>query len=581
MWNPRQGICEMAVNRHTLILVLFSTVNLSLVMANIACFGISDLLSRALLLSTFGLLVVSAIYSGLSNSTLGPKLSYITFVFSSLFFLTWRSLFFASASIENDLNSEAIALSRQYANNGHLTFDSTHSYFFLQPLTLHFLRSIGSFPDEVSIFLSIAIFGVLVTLVGFVFFKAIRRYVVDAGQKGIVRVIPQLGTLMLISFAYSERSGRSTDLSMLLTLLALCLLFSRRLRTRSENVVFALLILGITLGNTDGILLMTSFFLLFSFSGEKRTAVVYALIPLAYLFLSAHSYTLSLGVYARSAIAGFIEFLQSVIAGGLPSRVMPWQRSSSLARMDTYLSSIAYLSLLTFACVVAISLVLLFLRDRKRPSAVRRDNFESPSMMWLFLWLGIAMVTYVGASMRPETSSSDIRTIVIVLLSLVLPFMLISTRFVSVVGRRRVLFICLILLMAVASVRTVYEVTPKSTEDSISVIEDDRLGLSSVYSAGDFINAYYVTGGIVGDYKVLVHIYKYLPKQQYETRLMNQTTINDPFEHFAHRSILAFSLEGIAYPSIYHAPEDYLAAYNFSKSNNRFYDNGVVIIASR
>jgi hypothetical protein len=134
--------------------------------------------------------------------------------------------------------------------------------------------------------------------------------------------------------------------------------------------------------------------------------------------------------------------------------------------------------------------------------------------------------------------------------------------------------------MIVASLRTVYEVYPKSIQDPIYVVEDSRLGSTGIYVLADFLNAHYKMGGIVGDFKVFNRIGRFLPDSQYEKRWLNESTLSKPFVRFPYRSILIFNIAGNEYPSIYHSPETYMAAYNFSISHNRLYDNGIVVIAS-
>ena len=213
--------------------------------------------------------------------------------------------------------------------------------------------------------------------------------------------------------------------------------------------------------------------------------------------------------------------------------------------------------------------------------AKRRDSLSNAFLVCLSFWVFVAAMTYIGSSIRPETSFSDIRTITIVLMSILLPFSFASKKFISRVKSRRILLCCLIVLIAVASIRTVYEITPKSIEDPIYVVEDSRLGSTNIINVADFLNENYGTGGIVGDYKTLNRIGGLLPNSNYEKRFLNETTITEPFSRFPNKSILVFNIAGLSYPSIYHSNESYVAAYNFSLSHNQLYDNGIVVIASK
>jgi len=579
-FQEREDEISMSDKKELAKIVSLIAINLTLVITNIICYNISGSLSRIAIIITFIFLIASSIWYGMSrDSKTRLKIVSITLIFSSIFFLTWRSNFFTAEFMENSLNSEMTVMTHEYARQNTLVFNYTHSYFFLQPLTMYFLSSVGGFSSEIGIYLSLVTYGFLASLLGILIFKTMQRKLIDKNQKkGIVTIIPSLVAFMSISFAYSERSGRATDFSILLTLIAMWFLFSYGFENRSKSLIIILAILGITLGNTDGILLLISFFLLLSFFG-KKTAIVYALIPIGYLLFSAYSYTTSLGTYTRSALTGFIEFLHQILYGEIPQRVMPWQRASILAQPDIIMCSAAYLSIFVLSLTFAIMLLLFLVRKRNKTNKGKKDAFQVTCLTWLLLWLSIAVVAYMGASVRPESSSSDIRTIAIVLLSLTLPFICISTRLIDHISSRKVLLLCLILLTIIASIRTVYEVNPKSVNDPILVVEDDRLGLTSIYSVSDFINAYYKNGGIVGDYKVLIHIGKYLQPQKYESRLLNETTLSEPFESFPDKSIIAYTIAGTEYPSIYHPPEAYAAAQNFSANHNRLYDNGIVTIA--
>jgi hypothetical protein len=362
--------------------------------------------------------------------------------------------------------------------------------------------------------------------------------------------------------------------------MVLWFLVGREFKDRRESVVLLLLVVGVTIGDTNGILLLIPFFFLYTVFARKMTDIVYALIPLAYLILCAQSYTSSLKEYATFATSGFIGFLQEIMLGQLPERTIPWQRTSIRMYEDTVISSIAYLSLLAISLVVMILFLLIWAKKRGQVVKNKEDARSRAGLICLSFWLSIVAVTYIGASFRPETSFSDIRTIAIVLLSLLLIFLLMSKKLISYIKPRKVLLSCLITLIIMASMRTVYEVYPKSIHDPIYAVEDSRLGSTSIYIVADFLNTYYKVGGIVGDYKTFNRIGKSLPDSQYEKRWLNETTLGKPFARFPYKSVLIFNVAGTTYPSVYHSLEAYIAAYNFSISHNRLYDNGIVVISS-
>jgi hypothetical protein len=347
-----------------------------------------------------------------------------------------------------------------------------------------------------------------------------------------------------------------------------------------ENIIVLLLVLGITFGDTTGMLVLIPFFLLLSLFGKQRTTSVYAVIPIAYFILSAYSYTLMLKGYAAQVYMGFIEFSERTLSGEATQSILPWQKASARLEADTYVASAAYLSLLVLVLMIIVVSIFLWTRERRRKNKGDGDAINQVGLICLLFFLCLSILTYIGVS-GPETPFSDIRTITVVLLSLLLPFLLISKKLMSCITSSKVLSFFVIVLIVVASIRTAYEVYPKSASDPIYVVEDNRLGSTSVYVTAGFLNTYYKTGGIVADYKVLNLVGKFLPSPQYATRWLNGTTLGLPFESFPNRSILVFDIEGTKYPSLYHPPEAYIAAYNFSVTHNRLYDNGVIVMASQ
>ncbi|MEM2130506.1 MAG: hypothetical protein QXZ70_07920 [Candidatus Bathyarchaeia archaeon] len=548
---------------------------------NAICYNGSTWIARIILVITFSVLLTTLIKGEVSNNhSVRVKTVSITLILSSAFFLIWRSSLFMPHFIERNLDSETISLSQQYTSSNHLIFDSAHSYFFLQPLVLHFLCNVGGFSSVVGIYVSLLIYGVLVALIGILVYKTLTRYLrADRQRNPVLNMISPLIAFLAISFAYSERSGYATNFSLLLTLMLLCFLVGRGFKDRRESVILFLLVVGVTIGDTNGILLLIPFFFLYSFFARKITNIVYALIPFAYLILCAQSYTLSLKKYATFAISGFVEFLQEIMLGQLPERVIPWQRTTTRMYEDVVASSMAYLSLLATSLMVIILFMFIWTKKRWQVVKNKEDAFDRACLICLSFWLSIVAVTYIGASFRPETSFSDIRTIVIVLLSLLLPFLLMSKKLISYIKPRKVLLSGLITLIIMASMRTAYEVYPKSIHDPIYAVEDSRLGLTGIYVVDDFLNAYYKFGGIIGDYKLFNRIGRYLPDLQYEKRWLSETALNKPFARFPYKSILVFNVAGTMYPSVYHSHEAYMIAYNFSISHNRLYDNGIVIIS--
>jgi hypothetical protein len=131
-------------------------------------------------------------------------------------------------------------------------------------------------------------------------------------------------------------------------------------------------------------------------------------------------------------------------------------------------------------------------------------------------------------------------------------------------------------MLVLASFRTAYEPKgsyPKSMHDPIRVVEDWRLGSTSIYAAGGYINSHFTAGEIIADYKVLNKLGPLLHSLQYEEVYPDEKTFAS-----RERSLLVFNIAGIKYPSLVTPREAYVAAYDFGMTHNRVYDNSVVLM---
>jgi hypothetical protein len=436
----------------------------------------------------------------------------------------------------------------------------------------------------VSIYFLLLVGGVLAALVATLIFQAIRRRVNPDGKNRRARsILPSVVAFSSLSLAYSERSGVVEGfraLHVLLIPLAMFFLFDRGLKSRSYVVTLLLLAAAATFGSSDGCIVLSLFFLLFSICAKRKTTIVYSLIPISYLIYAAYSYTVLLGVYSRYALEGLLKFLDEILEGQLSLRLLPWNRVILQSPEDAMVASVTYLSFMILCAAIAfISTLLLVERKRERTSG-NSDVHASilPSTAFLWIMLTVAATTFVGASIMPETSFSDVRTIAMFFPSLLLPFHFLSRRLIGKITSNRVLFTSIIALAILASIGTAYVVYPKSAYDPINVVEDPRLGTTAVFMAGRYLNDYYAWGGIIGDYKVLNRMGALL--SPYETRSLSEAVLNESFSSYPQRSVLAYSIDGIKYPSMQHTRQAYDAAYSFRLAHNCLYHNGAVVIAA-
>ena len=477
--------------------------------------------------------------------------------------------------------SETRMSAEQYNETGAIIFSTSHSYFFQTPFLLYVISNICSISLVHASIIIIALHVTLMALVGFYAARILMENIADHK----LSFLPYLITFSLFSsgnMMFTNVAYRYLGSALLFLLLFFyCDKNCGENPRRTFSIITLVLTLGITIGDPTSALLMIPLFALVSILRKNASGLLYAIIPFIYMSYAATAYLFLIRGYARFAWEGFVEFFQAIFTTGFPERVIPWQRVISPTAGDAYVTSGAYLSLLLLSAIVGLFSAVLWIRRKNKKDAIRRNTLMKANCLSLLAMVVIGLVTYIGASIKPEVPFSDIRTIVMIFSSALLLFSFASRSLLAKLTSNRGVLAVVLVLLVMSSLRVVYNAYPKSFYDPINVVEDGRLGSASIYVISSFVNDYYKTGGIVGDYKVLNRIGGSLPSTQYEKRLLNETTLDKPFELFPYRNILVFNIAGTKYPSVYHPPEAYTAAYNFSIAHNRLYDNGVVVIASK
>jgi hypothetical protein len=348
---------------------------------------------------------------------------------------------------------------------------------------------------------------------------------------------------------------------------------------RGYIFIALLLSIGVTLGDPTSALVMVPFFILVSLIGDRKIDFLYALIPLSYLTYSATSYIVSIRKYSRFAISGFVEFLVEIIQLQFPERIIPWKRTISLSPWDAYITSIGFLSLLLVSGIIGLFYLIDWTRSESPTRISGKKLLTNTAGLTLLAMTAVSGITYVGASVRGETTFSDIRTIAMLFASSLLAFSFSSRDISNFLSKQDKLRLVLTVLLLFTSLRVVYGVYPKSIYDPPNVVEDIRLGSDSVFIYANFHNNYYKSGGLVIDWKTHNRIQEAIQDTDYEKRWLNATTLDYPFASDPSKSIIVFNVAGLDTPSVYHPPIAYEAAYNYSLNHNRIYDNGVVVAA--
>jgi len=529
----------------------------------------SSLEVRFLLFLSFFLLFSAIFYFVRFNRRL-ETLFTLGITTSFIFILHNRSIFISSFS-KSLATNEVVILARQYNATGNISLPSHHSYFLQTPYLVHVISTVFGIPPSIALYGIMFSYIALMTLIG--------MYILEIlGKKGIAK--PFSSSLIAFFVVSSntmivEDASFYRDMGSSLLLLLFCYFIAKPRRTRRDFLLMSILVVGATMGSPISSLIMILFFSILALNKHQRLiSLFYAIIPLSYLTFVAHKYVSFLRMYTIFSFRGLLEFFLEIFSGSIPERVVPWRRTISSIVQDAFVSSISYISLLLLAMLTAGSILFLLSRDklkRKKPEASLLKTFS----IYLWITLVIIVITYIGASIRAETTFSDIRTVATIFLSGVLPFAFLSREFFEKLFSKKALSAIIAILMVLASFRVLYQVYPKSVHDPINVVEDSRLS-QTIYDVGHYVNAHFKGGYFVVDFRMRIVMFSLFSSQQYEIRLLNEQALASALPYTT--SVLVFHLNGVRYPSIYIPSEAYMEAYNLSLTRNRVYDNEDVVI---
>lgn len=462
--------------------------------------------------------------------------------------------------------SETTLQAQEYHEIGTIVYSTAHSYFPQTSLVLHTLSEICGLSPTHGIFIIIAIFILFSIAIGIYLVKIITQtYTKKTFFMSAIIAFSFMSNTPLLSLNIGYRW-----IGLLMTSLLLCYVFKRGLGNRSDAAIALLLVSGITLGSPVALLLIVPFFLFFSLFERHRTKLVYASIPISYMIHSGYSYTLSLMNYTRFSWEGFVDFFDHIFRWEIPQRITPFGRTTLSIKEDLYITSAAYLSLLLLSFIVTLILTYDLAKER---SARRKDAIAYVICGSMWLALMVVPVTYVGASIKPEASFSDIRTILMILVASLLPFIFMSRKLVARINAHKFFLVFTICLLVLSSFRTIYEAYPKSVHDPINVVEDPRLDPMSIDYVGRFLKSFVIGKTITFDYKTGLRTALYLASEGYETSVFISTLT--PSE------VIVIDTHGLEFDSIYSSSEIYVEAYNLSLTRNVIYNSGGVIVSQK
>lgn len=468
--------------------------------------------------------------------------------------------------------SETRMLAEEYARLGRLELSTPHSMFFQTPYVMYAIGTLGGIPIR---YTSIVIVFAQVVLMGIVALYAIRVI-----RSGSTNASP-LAELVVFSLL-SSRNLMGTNvayryLGSIIFLLAVFYLFrwDGRARSKAFPIILLTLLIGSTIGDPISAIAAGLFFGIYALEKRSVSTAIYFVLPIAYMIYSGVSYVYSLKVYSTYAWSGFLEFYDRLFTGAFSERVLPWGRATVYPSEDTYVTGAAYLSLILLAVAVALFHAhRLWICRHSRLPETSLAGLRAVTVS-LFCMILLATVTYIGASIKSESTFSDIRSIVFIFVFVYLLFSFNSNALTTTIQRRKAVAITLMGLLIVCSMTAVYDSYPKSLADPIRVVEDERLGLRSIGYAGNHLIAYYSSGNIIRDYKMHYVDLEFVVSKPYSINLIDESRdVSTPY-------LLAINVDGLRYPSLYISREGYHKAYELAINGNVVYSNGAVLVSTQ
>ena len=196
----------------------------------------------------------------------------------------------------------------------------------------------------------------------------------------------------------------------------------------------------------------------------------------------------------------------------------------------------------------------------------------------LLLFLAIIFFAYIGASVMPETTFSDIRTILIDFVPVLSSLIFTQNMFSEKILRNKFIAYAILFLLVLSPLRALYSAYPKSIYDPINVVEDQRINSVQKYYAGKFIVEFILREKImriIGDYNPSAEPVAML---QYQFGVNVDLLSNKTLYSRYNGSLLLFNVNGLTYPSLYIPQNIYENAYKICLDRDKIYSNYAVII---
>ncbi len=476
--------------------------------------------------------------------------------------------------------TETRVVAESYAQQGVINLSlSPHSSFIQTPYLLHALSSIIGLPVSLCVTYLLGFYFIFIGIVGIYVSKVLSSKV-----KSKFAFLPYLLSFSLVSASSLMQTNLAYRyIGSLILFLLVFFLINRTSNSQSSIIVILFLIVGITLGDPISSIFMIPLFVLNSIFMRYRTGdmpevgvpLLFLLIPFLYIVYAGWSYVNTWRGYFLNAWSGLRLFYVTLLSGVLPVRVLPWKRMISTSIADNMVASVGYLSLLSLALVICLlSMSLLWTNYKQRKLKFDKEpSFTYAVSIYLFLFLIAISLLYIGSSIMPISSISDMKTILIGYVPVWMLSLFASKTLLSKIGNKRSLLLLVVVLLLFSSVRIFYQTYPKSNLDSVLVVETVQLDKLAVGYSNRFIFLYYSEGSILCDYKTGFAYFYFIVKEPRGFKHLSATT-ND----FS-ADIISMDINGLKYPSLFIPLDIYTKVYDASMNGNIVYNNGPIIIS--
>ena len=477
-----------------------------------------------------------------------------TFIF--VYFSIAENRFYLEPTINGFGTYEAAERSKEYSDEGHLVIQDPKSYFPLTAILAYDLNIIMRIPQSVSALLLSGLYIFLVTITCVLILQRNENVSFLTLPASLALITnPLMGTLVgTIGYNFFDTP---------FLFLSLYFLINREKSSRKTSLIILILIIGSSISGTRATIIAIMLFAILAVYSFQWSIVVYSIIPLAYLLYSAWNYVMKLS-YLMDIIQALKTFFFEAFSWS-EMRILPTQRTQLTTYADVLISIIGSLSLIILSFLLMIYLLLHFKLKVKERSL-------SYALITTLLYIQtLFAIFYIGGSVLPEQTVSDVRILLLPLSYWVLPF--ISLLEGEKIKRNKILSIILVVLLSFSSFFTIGHIYPKSFQDPINVVEDLRLNREQTLYFAHFAKVY-LKDSFYADYatlRIISPFFFYSKTPTIPTLL--------PAKKNGILGLVVFNIDGLKYGSLYYTKSYYESLYDSSiKETSLLYNSGKVFV---